>query len=79
MWRDSQPLWTSQNGRVMQVRDAAYTFIPSSGYWRLQAIEDAASLATCLQIGRKEDVNWAVIVHNKFVSTAYLAASYLDL
>lgn len=29
MWRDPQPKWTSQGGRVLQLGDAAHTFLPS--------------------------------------------------
>ena len=31
MWRDPQPKWTSPFGRVVQLGDAAHTFLPSSG------------------------------------------------
>lgn len=65
MWRDPQPIWTSSNGRVVQLGDAAHTFIPSSGNGGTQAIEDAVSLATCLQIGGKGNIELAARVHNK--------------
>lgn len=65
MWRDPQPLWTSPRGRVVQLGDAAHTFVPSSGNGGTQAIEDAVSLATCLQIAGKEKVEWAARVQNK--------------
>ena len=29
MWRDPQPRWTSPGGRVVQLGDAAHTFLPS--------------------------------------------------
>lgn len=51
LWRDPQPTWSSPLGRVVQVGDAAHTFTPSSGSGVNQALEDAVSLATCLQIG----------------------------
>lgn len=31
MWRDPQPKWTSPGGRVIQLGDAAHTFLPDSG------------------------------------------------
>lgn len=65
MWRDPQPTWTSPKGRVVQLGDAAHTFVPSSGNGGTQAIEDAVVLATCLQVGGKENVERAVRVHNK--------------
>ena len=65
MWRDPQPQWASPGGRVVQLGDAAHTFIPSSGNGATQAIEDAVSLATCLQLGGKENIPAAVKVHVK--------------
>ena len=44
---------------------SAHTFLPCSGNGGTQAIEDAISLATCLQIAGKSNVPWAVNVHNK--------------
>lgn len=51
LWRDPQPSWYSPLGRVVQVGDSAHTFVPSSGNGLVQGIEDAITLATCLQIG----------------------------
>ncbi|MCJ1419423.1 hypothetical protein MMC32_005778 [Xylographa parallela] len=65
MWRDPQPQWASPGGRVVQLGDAAHTFIPSSGNGATQAIEDALSLATCLRLGGKDHVPTAVKVHVK--------------
>lgn len=64
MWRDAQPTWTSPLGRVVQLGDAAHTFVPSSGNGANQAIEDAVSLASCLFHAGKHDVPTAVRVHN---------------
>ncbi|GAP88862.2 putative monooxygenase fad-binding protein [Rosellinia necatrix] len=50
-WRDPQPSWCSAGGRVVQIGDAAHSFLPASGNGATQAIEDAVSLASCLQIG----------------------------
>ncbi|KAK0367739.1 FAD binding domain protein [Colletotrichum limetticola] len=50
MWRDPQPRWTSSGGRLVQLGDAAHTFLPSSGNGASQAIEDAVSLAACLAL-----------------------------
>lgn len=66
MWRDPRSNWVSPgSGRVVQVGDSAHTFLPSSGSGATQAMEDAISLATCLQIGGKENVSVATRVHNK--------------
>jgi 2-polyprenyl-6-methoxyphenol hydroxylase-like FAD-dependent oxidoreductase len=65
MWRDPQENWVSPLGRVVQVGDSAHTFLPSSGNGATQAMEDAISLATCLQIGGKSGISWATKTHNK--------------
>ena len=64
MWRDPQPNWVSRTGRVVQLGDAAHTFLPSSGNGGTQAIEDGVSLATCLRIGGKHNIPAAMRVHN---------------
>ncbi|KAJ8610410.1 hypothetical protein MRB53_038572 [Persea americana] len=62
MWRDPQPKWTSPGGRVLQLGDAAHTFLPSSGNGATQAIEDAVSLAACLSVAG--NISEATQVHN---------------
>jgi hypothetical protein len=64
MWRDPRSVWTSPLGRVIQLGDAAHTFLPSSGNGGTQAIEDAISLASCLDVAGKEHIAWATRVHN---------------
>lgn len=51
MWRDLRREWTSPGGHVVQVGDSAHSFIPTSGNGATQALEDAITLATCLQLG----------------------------
>ncbi|CAI6042553.1 unnamed protein product [Clonostachys chloroleuca] len=65
MWRDPRENWASPHGRVIQVGDSAHTFLPSSGNGATQAMEDAISLATCLQIGGKSNISLATKVHTK--------------
>jgi len=69
MWRDPQPKWTSPGGRVVQLGDAAHTFLPQSGNGGTQAMEDAISLGTCISMSAaegnaKEKVPEATRVHN---------------
>ncbi|EON65625.1 hypothetical protein W97_04864 [Coniosporium apollinis CBS 100218] len=63
LWRDPQPSWASPGGRVIQIGDAAHSYLPSSGNGATQAIEDAVSLASCLQIGGRENVAQSVRAH----------------
>lgn len=64
MWRDPQPTSTSPGGLVVQLGDAAHTFLPSSGNGGTQAIEDALSLAACLSKASKENIPDATKVHS---------------
>jgi 2-polyprenyl-6-methoxyphenol hydroxylase-like FAD-dependent oxidoreductase len=65
MWRDPQPNWTSPLGLVVQVGDSAHTFLPSSGNGAVQGIEDAISVATCLQLGGNLKSGLWSKVHNR--------------
>lgn len=64
MWREPQSHWVSPGGLIVQIGDAAHTLLPSSGNGATQGLEDAISLAACLQIAGKENVHWATRVHN---------------
>ncbi|PSR80348.1 putative monooxygenase [Coniella lustricola] len=63
LWRDPQPKWHST--RVVQAGDSAHTFVPSSGSGVNQGLEDAVSIATCLQIGGNVKNGMWAKVHNK--------------
>lgn len=65
-WRNPQPSWTSPGDRVVLIGDAAHSFLPASGNGATQAIEDAVSIATCLQIAGKQNVPEAVRTHVRF-------------
>lgn len=64
-WRDPQPVWASQGGRIIQLGDSAHAFLPTSANGSTQAMEDGISLAECLHQGGKERVAWATKVHAK--------------
>lgn len=66
-WRNPQPSWCSPGGRVVQIGDAAHSFLPASGNGATQAIEDAVSLASCLQLsGGQGAIPRAVRTHVRF-------------
>ena len=50
LWRNLRREWTSKGGRVVQVGDAAHSTIPASASGGTLAIEDAVTLAACLQL-----------------------------
>ncbi|KXX78132.1 6-hydroxynicotinate 3-monooxygenase [Madurella mycetomatis] len=62
-WRNPQPKWASPGGRVVNIGDAAHSFLPASSNGATQAIEDAISLASCLQIGGRERLPQSVRAH----------------
>lgn len=76
LWRDPQPLCSSPGGHVVQVGDAAHTFLPSSGNGGTQALEDAISLAACIGVAGKEHIQDAARVHNllRFERVSFLQA-----
>jgi 2-polyprenyl-6-methoxyphenol hydroxylase-like FAD-dependent oxidoreductase len=51
LWRDLRREWASPAGHIVQVGDSAHSFVPTSGNGATQALEDAITLATCLQLG----------------------------
>ncbi|KAI1074374.1 hypothetical protein F5B20DRAFT_586388 [Whalleya microplaca] len=65
-WRDPQPSWASPGGRVVNIGDAAHSYMPTSGNGATQAMEDAVSLVTCLQIGGKDNIPQSVRAHVRF-------------
>lgn len=76
MWRDPQENWVSPKGYVVQLGDAAHTFLPSSGNGATQAMEDGISLAACVARAKKGDVPSATRVHNllRFERVGFLQA-----
>lgn len=66
LWRNPQPSWCSPGARVIQIGDSAHSYLPASGNGATQAIEDAISIASCLQIGGKENIPQSVRVHIRF-------------
>ena len=65
MWREPHPCWVSPSGCIVQIGDAAHSFLPSSGNGATQAMEDAISLATCLRLAGKDAIKSGTTVHNK--------------
>lgn len=63
LWRNPQPSWCSPAARVVQIGDSAHSFLPASGNGATQAIEDAVSIASFLQIGGKENISQSVKAH----------------
>ncbi|KAF4950453.1 hypothetical protein FSARC_13189 [Fusarium sarcochroum] len=64
LWRNPYPTWASKHGRIIQIGDSAHAFLPTSASGATMAMEDAVSLATCLQLGGKSNLPLAVKVHN---------------
>lgn len=56
LWRDPLETWVSPGSRMMLIGDAAHAFLPTSGQGAGQAIEDAATLAVCLELSGKGKV-----------------------
>jgi 2-polyprenyl-6-methoxyphenol hydroxylase-like FAD-dependent oxidoreductase len=65
LWRDPLPRWVSSKGRVILVGDAAHTFLPTSIAGAGMAIEDAGTVAVCLELGGKKNVPLALRTSEK--------------
>lgn len=76
VWRGPQTTWCSPEGRLLQLGDSAHTFLPSSANGGTQAVEDAISLATCLQIAGKSNIPLAVKVHDNLRYVRLRAGNY---
>jgi 2-polyprenyl-6-methoxyphenol hydroxylase-like FAD-dependent oxidoreductase len=63
LWRNPQPTWLSPGARVVQIGDAAHSFLPASGNGATQAIEDAVTIASCLQLAGKDHIDDATRAH----------------
>ena len=50
LWRNLRPQWTSKGGRVVQIGDAAHSSVNTSAAGATLALEDAITLAACLQL-----------------------------
>lgn len=64
LWRDPVSNWVSEQGRVVQLGDAAHVFLPTSTNGGTQACEDGISLAACLALAGKNNIALATRVHN---------------
>ena len=51
LWRNLRREWTSKAGHVVQLGDCAHSSVPASVSGGTLALEDAITLATCLQLG----------------------------
>ena len=64
MWRNPNPTWTSPGKLIIQIGDAAHSFLPTSANGATQSLEDGMSLASCLQLGGKHNIALSTTVHN---------------
>jgi 2-polyprenyl-6-methoxyphenol hydroxylase-like FAD-dependent oxidoreductase len=64
LWRDLKREWVSKGGHVVQVGDSAHTFTPTSGNGATQALEDAVTLAACLELSGRGGVGIGAKIYN---------------
>ncbi|KAF3403483.1 FAD-dependent monooxygenase roqM [Penicillium rolfsii] len=62
---DPLPRWTSSQGRMILIGDAAHPFLPTTGQGANQALEDAAVVAICLELAGKSRVALGLLVMEK--------------
>ena len=65
VYRDPLPTWISPNSRIALIGDAAHPFLPTSIQGASQAMEDGVTLAICLELSGKSDVQTALRAYEK--------------
>lgn len=64
LWRNPTRTTCSAACFVVQIGDAAHSFLPTSGNGATQAIEDAVTIAACLQRSGKDKLALGVATHS---------------
>lgn len=65
VYRDPLPNFVSPQGRIALIGDAAHPFLPTSIQGASQAMEDGVTLAACLDIAGKQNVEEAMQVYER--------------
>ncbi|GAA6034655.1 hypothetical protein JCM8097_001101 [Rhodosporidiobolus ruineniae] len=69
VYRDPLPTWISKSGKVVLLGDSAHPHLPTSAQGASQAVEDAATLAICLELatagGKRENIRLAALVYER--------------
>jgi len=60
VYRDPLPTWISAKRRIALIGDAAHPFLPTSIQGASQSMEDGVTVAVCLAMGGKENVQEAI-------------------
>lgn len=60
VYRDPLPTWLSPKSRIALIGDAAHPFLPTSIQGASQAMEDGTTLAVCLELSGKSNVQNAL-------------------
>ena len=60
LWRNPVKHWVSKKGRIALSGDAAHPFLPSSGNGASQAVEDATTIASLLDLAGKDNIALAL-------------------
>ncbi|ORY62410.1 uncharacterized protein BCR38DRAFT_525408 [Pseudomassariella vexata] len=79
MHRDPAPRVHAPGCRILQIGDAAHSFLPTSGNGATQAIEDAITIAECLAQAGKDSIPTAVKTHNLLRADRVSCAQYLGV
>lgn len=65
VYRDPLPTWLSPKARIALIGDAAHPFLPTSIQGASQAMEDGTTLAICLELSGKKDVQTALRAYER--------------
>ncbi|GAA5841476.1 hypothetical protein JCM11251_007153 [Rhodosporidiobolus azoricus] len=69
VYRGPIPTWVSKSGKIVLLGDSAHPHLPTSAQGASQAVEDAATLAICLELatvgGHRENIRLASLVYER--------------
>ncbi|GAA5821892.1 hypothetical protein JCM3770_002648 [Rhodotorula araucariae] len=65
VYREPLPTWISKSGKVVLLGDSAHPHLPTSAQGASQAVEDAATLAICLELAGRSRVRLAALVYER--------------
>ncbi|KAK8239397.1 putative monooxygenase [Phyllosticta capitalensis] len=65
VYRDALPKWVSPRRRIALMGDSAHPFLPTSIQGASQAMEDGVTVAICLELAGKDNVQEALLAYER--------------
>ncbi|BGP23933.1 hypothetical protein JCM10295v2_002834 [Rhodotorula toruloides] len=65
VYREPLSTWISKSGKVVLLGDSAHPHLPTSAQGASQAVEDAATLAICLELAGRDNIRLAALTYER--------------